>query len=186
MRYRWTCAAIGAALVMGTAGSSQAAITVLGGGFAQACSEAAVTGEVDKKFEELCTLALETEALNLRDRAGTLVNRGVFKLRRQEYAASLKDFDAALKRDPTMGEALVNRGAARIGLKSPEAALVDINKALELGVAEPAKAHYNRALAHERLGDLKSAWLDYTKAAELDPEWPAPRTELARFTVSRK
>jgi len=186
MQYRWTCAAIGAALVMGAAGSGHAAITVLGGGFAQACSEAAMAGEVDKKFEELCTLALETEGLNLRDRAGTLVNRGVFKLRRQEYTSSLRDFDAALKRDPTMGEALVNRGAARIGLKAPEAALADINRALELGVAEPAKAHYNRALAHERLGDLKAAWLDYTKAAELDPEWSAPRTELTRFTVSRK
>ncbi len=61
-----------------------------------------MTGEVDKKFEELCTLALETEGLNLRDRAGTLVNRGVFKLRRQEYTSSLRDFDAALKRDPTI------------------------------------------------------------------------------------
>jgi len=50
MRYRWTCAAIGAAVVMGAAGSGHAAITVLGGGFAQACSEAAMTGEVDKKF----------------------------------------------------------------------------------------------------------------------------------------
>lgn len=186
MLNRWTVAAMSATFALLSASSSQAAITVLGGGFAQACSEAAVTGEVDKKFEELCTLALETEALNLRDRAGTLVNRGVFKLRRQEYSASLRDFDAALKRDPTMGEALVNRGAARIGLKAPEAALADINQALELGVTEPAKAHYNRALAHERLGDLKSAWQDYTKAAELDPEWSAPRTELSRFTVTRR
>jgi hypothetical protein len=36
------------------------------------------------------------------------------------------------------------------------------------------------------MGDLKAAWLDYTKAAELDPDWDAPRTELTRFTVSRK
>lgn len=183
---RWTGAAVGAVLAMGAAGSAQAAITVLGGGFAQACSEAAVTGEVDPKFEELCTLALETEALNLRDRAGTLVNRGVFKLRRQEYNAALRDFEAALKRQPEMGEALVNRGAARIGLKAPESALADITRAIELGVSEPAKAHYNRALAYEKLGDLKSAWLDYTRAAELDPEWDAPRKELARFTVTRK
>jgi tetratricopeptide (TPR) repeat protein len=183
---RWTGAFLSAALASGVAGSAQAAITVLGGGFAQACSEAAVTGELDRKFEELCTLALDTEALNARDRAGTLVNRGVFKLRRQEYNSALRDFEAALKRDPTMGEALVNRGAARLGLKSPEAALADINRALELGVSEPAKAYYNRAIAHERLGDIRSAWLDYTKAAELDPEWDAPRKELARFTVSRK
>ena len=80
----------------------------------------------------------------------------------------------------------LNRGAARIGLKAPEAALADITRAIELGVSEPAKAHYNRALAYEKLRDLKSAWLDYTRAAELDPEWPAPHTELSRFTVTRK
>ena len=183
---RWTGAFLGAALASGVAGSAHAAITVLGGGSAEACSQAAMTGEMDRKFEDLCTQALETEALNLRDRAGTLVNRGVFKLRRQEFNSAIRDFDAAIKQDPKLGEALVNRGAAKIGLKAPEAALVDINRALELGVSEPAKAHYNRALAYERIGDLKSAWLDYTKAAELDPEWDAPRKELARFTVSRK
>ena len=183
---RYMGAFLGAALASGVAGSAQAAITVLGGGFAQACSEAAVTGELDRKFEELCTLALDTEALNARDRAGTLVNRGVFKLRRQEYPAALRDFEAALKRQPEMGEALVNRGAARLGLKAPEAALADINRALELGVSEPAKAHYNRAIAHERPGDIRSAWPDYTKAAELDTGWDAPRKELARLTVARK
>ena len=186
MRYRWTCAAIGAALLMGSAGPGQAAITVLGGGSAEACSQAAMTGEMDRRFEALCTQALETEDLNSRDRAGTLVNRGVFKLRRQDFSSALRDFDAAIKQDPKLGEALVNRGAAKIGLKAPEAALVDINRALELGVSEPSKAHFNRALAYERMGDLKSAWLDYTKAAELDPEWDAPRTELTRFPVSRK
>lgn len=186
MQYRLTLAAMGAAIVMSTAGSASAAITVLGGGFAEACSQAAMAGEVDRKFEELCTLALDSEALNPKDRAGTLVNRGVFKLRRQEYSAAQRDFDAAIRRAPAMGEALVNRGAARIGLKAPEAALADINQAIELGVSEPAKAYYNRALAHERLGDLKSAWLDYTKASELAPEWSTPRNELARFTVVRR
>ena len=159
MLNRWSLAAFGAVLVIGAAGSASAAITVLGGGFAQACSEAAVTGEVDPKFEELCTLALETEALDLLDRAGPLGTRGVSYPRRHH---------------------------SRAALKAPEAALADITRAIELGVSEPAKAHYNRALAYERLGDLKSAWLDYTRAAELDPEWSAPRTELSRSTVTRK
>ncbi|MFZ4067554.1 MAG: hypothetical protein ACOYKF_08435, partial [Phenylobacterium sp.] len=61
MRYPWTFAAIGAALVMGSAGSGQAAITVLGGGSAEACSQAAMAGEMDRRFEALCTQALETE-----------------------------------------------------------------------------------------------------------------------------
>ena len=58
MRYRWTCVAIGAALLMGSAGPGQAAITVLGGGSAEACSQAAMTGESDRQFEALCPQAL--------------------------------------------------------------------------------------------------------------------------------
>lgn len=48
---RLTCAAVGAAAMLGSAGTGHAAITVLGGGYAQACSEAALGGEVEKRFE---------------------------------------------------------------------------------------------------------------------------------------
>ena len=52
-------------------------------------------------------------------------------------------------------------------------------------MSEPAKAYFNRAMAHEGMDDLKSAYLDYRKAEEIQPEWDAPRKELDRFTVSR-
>jgi hypothetical protein len=42
-----------------------------------------------------------------------------------------------------------------------------------------------RAIAHENLGDLTAAYRDYSKAAELDPDWDAPKKELTRFTVKR-
>ena len=70
------------------AGAAQGAVTVIGGGMAEACSRAAVNGESDKRFEEFCDIALETEFLNSRDRAGTYVNRGVLRLRRTAYAVS--------------------------------------------------------------------------------------------------
>ena len=33
------------------------------------------------------------------------------------------------------------------------------------------------------MGDLKGAYLDYRKAAELDPGFDLPRQQLTRFTV---
>jgi tetratricopeptide (TPR) repeat protein len=174
------------ALAMTAAGQAQAAVTVIGGGMAQACSDAAVGGENDLKFQDVCTQALETEYLNSRDRAGTYVNRGVLRLRRGSYVEATSDFNQAVRLKPDMGEAYVNRAAAAIGQRRYAEGLPDINKGLALGVQQPAKAYYNRALAYEGLDDAKSAYFDYQKALEIDPEWDAPRQQLVRFSVSRR
>jgi tetratricopeptide (TPR) repeat protein len=174
------------ATLLGWAAGSQAAVTVLGGGMARQCSVAALNGLSDSKSEEVCTMALETELLNLRDRAGTYVNRGVLKLRRKEFASAEWDFNRAIKTKPDLGEAYVNRGAASVGAKRYAEGMADLNKALELGVEEPEKAYFNRALAYEGLDNLKAAYFDYQKAVELKPEWDPPKRELARFTVERR
>lgn len=182
----WKAVLVAGVATFLAAGSANAAVTVLGGGLAQACSRAAVSGERDPKFQELCTLALETEYMNARDRAGTFVNRGVLKLRNASWRQARKDFDNALRLKPDLGEAYVNRGAASIGEKRYAASLPDINKGLELGVEEPEKAYYNRALAYEGMDDAKSAYFDYQKAIEISPDWAAPKEQLTRFTVSRR
>ncbi|MDP1617365.1 tetratricopeptide repeat protein [Phenylobacterium sp.] len=168
------------------AGPGLAAVTIIGGGMAEACSRAAVKGESDARYEEFCDIALETEFLNARDRAGTYVNRGVMRLRRTDYVDAVKDFDMAVKMKPDLGEGYVNRGAAFIGQARYADSIVEINRGLELGVEEPAKAYYNRALAYEGLEDAKSAYFDYQKAVELAPAWTAPAEQLARFTVTTR
>ena len=183
LRFR---AAAGAALLLASAGATHAAVTVIGSGMAQACSQAAFRGESDYRFEKLCTEALDEEFMGPRDRAGTLVNRGVLKLRRGDYKQATADFDAAVYVEPKMGEAYVNRGAASIGQHRYAESLTDINKALSLGVEEPAKAYYNRALAYEGLDDAKSAYFDYRKAIEIQPDWNAPKEQLTRFSVSHR
>jgi tetratricopeptide (TPR) repeat protein len=177
-------AAAAAALMVGT--EAKASVTVIGGGMAEACSRAAVSGKSDVRDEQTCTEALEKEMLDKRDRAGTLVNRGVIKLRRREWAEATKDFNEALRIRPTLGEAYVNRGAVSIGEHRYADSLPDLNKGLELGVEEPAKVYFNRALAYEGLEDAKSAYFDYQKAVELSPDWAAPKDELVRFHVERK
>ncbi len=79
----------------------------------------------------------------------------------------------------------VNRGAAYVGSSRYDEGLAQIDRGLALGVKDPQKAYYNRAIAHENLGDVKAAYLDFSKAAELDPDWQAPKQELTRFTVKR-
>jgi len=174
------------ALILLPAGSASAAAFVLGGGMANACSRAALRGADDRASIETCSVALETQPLMRRDRAGTLVNRGVIHLRRGSYEDARKDFDAALKLEPQLGEAFVNRGASFIAQHRFREGVVEIDKGLRFGADEPEKAYFNRALAWEGLDDMKAAWLDYQKALELRPDWDAPRRELTRFTVSQQ
>ena len=178
-----TALAAGAAALF-LASSASAAVTVLGGGLAHECSLAARDGRADTDSVAICSMALESEPLSGRERAGTYINRGVIKLRLKAFESAKQDFDMAIRADKTLGEAYVNRGAALIALKRYPEGLADIDKGIALGSEEPEKAWYNRGLAHEKLDDMKSAYFDYRKALELKPDWDMPQKELQRFTVT--
>ena len=165
---------------------ARSAITVVGGGLAQACSQAVKRGEADRAVIDICTTALETEPIRRRDRAGTYVNRGIVHLRLSNFDLALSDFERAERLHPAIGEIFVNRGAALINQNQYADALAQIDRGIALGVEEPEKAYYNRGIAKERLDDTKGAYYDFRKAAELDPTWTLPQTQLARFTVTRR
>src|SRR5438445_12016345 len=95
MRRLIAVAAAAAALAAGV--EAQASVTVIGGGLAEACSKAALSGKSEPRLESTCTEALDKEMLNSRDRAGTLVNRGVLKMRRMKWEDATRDFNAALR-----------------------------------------------------------------------------------------
>jgi len=175
--------ALGAFLCGGSAG---AMVTVFGGGLAQDCSKAAFDGMSDPDSIRLCDTALLSEELEPGDRAATFTNRGVMKLRRGAYEDARQDFDAAIALAPRVGEAWLNRGAVFVGEKRYRQGLEDINKGLALGVTEPEKAYYNRALAYEGLDDETSAYFDYQQALTLKPDWTLPQEQLLRFTVTRR
>jgi tetratricopeptide (TPR) repeat protein len=169
-----------------TIGPAQAAVSIVGGGLAHGCSQAAVDGKDDSDSLALCDRALYEEMMLRDERAGTLVNRGVILLRRQNFDNARKDFDAAIKLSPNLGEAFVNRGAALIAERQYRAGIEQIDLGLALNPEDPAKAYFNRALAHEHLDDLLHAYQDFNKASELAPEWSAPKLELARYSVSNR
>lgn len=171
--------------VWGAAGvpSAKAAETVFGNGFAQSCFHAAkYGGDITEGLAD-CDRAIEDEPLTTRDLSGTYVNRGVLLMDRHNFSEAQHDFEQAIKLDDSRGEAFVNLGAAMIGMRHYADGVAQIDKGLALGSEEPEKAYYNRAMADEALDDEKAAYFDYKKAAALNPKWPAPGVELARFTV---
>ncbi len=176
---------------------AHALVTIMGEGMAKKCFEAAeavtkgrayfttmVSGVTLASPVELCSMAL-TEPLNVHDRAGTLVNRGVLQFEQAKYDVALQDFDDAIRISPSLGEAHSNRGAALVGMQKWEAGIVSITKGIEMDAAEMEKSYYNRALAYEAIGNVKGAYYDFMKASELAPAWELPKTQLARFSVKK-
>ena len=165
-------------------GNAKAAVSVFGSGFAEACFHTARDGGDVYAGIADCTRALDTEMMDSRDRAGTYVNRGVLHMAMNDYTEARHDFETGVKLDPTLGEGFVNLGGVKIAQHQYADGIADIDHGLQLTPEEPEKAYFNRALGDEGLDDIKAAYFDYSKAAELKPTWAAPRTELARFTVT--
>jgi tetratricopeptide (TPR) repeat protein len=154
------------------------------GGLADTCADLAMSGQTGVVAEQTCANALQTQALMPLDRAGTLVNLGVIRLRSGRFEQADDDFTTALRYMPDLPEAYVNRGAARIGLHRYRESVADLDKALQLGVKEPEKAYYDRALAYEWLENPRAAYADYKKALEIAPGWDLAREQMFRFSVT--
>lgn len=162
-----------------------AQVTVIGGGIARDCYEA-VKFNLGKASdaEAICTRALEHEALNISNKAATYTNRGVLRMRQGNYDAALSDYATSKRLRPKTGATWLNEGAAYIFKKDYNAALVSLEKAIELDSQDLYAAYYNRAIAREHTGDLQGAYYDFVKSKELNPDYPATDRQLARFTVT--
>jgi tetratricopeptide (TPR) repeat protein len=181
-------------LAIGLAAAAQPLDPVRGGivigrnSLSVACSDhAKLAGEglMAPRFAvDTCTAALESEALTRQDMATAHINRGVVQLTMLGAAEDARyDFEAAAQLDPDLGESYANRGAALVAEERFAEAIVEIERGMSLGLREPWKAHFNRALARERSDDVRGAYLDYQAALELRPGWEMAQQELARFQV---
>ena len=179
-------ALLAAMAIVGAAGSAAAGVQVVGSSNARRCMDAAYAGSTARAAVDLCNVALSEDGLTPANRAGTLVNRGVLLMNRRDYGGALADFESALAVSPGLGEALFNRGSVHIAQSRFAEGVADIDRSLALGLKQPEKAFYNRAIAREELSDTSGAYRDYLEAARLKPDWRLPRQELARFTVQRR
>lgn len=176
-------ALIGVAAI-GSAAQAQVVMTI-GNGRAHECFIHAKTGDQPRIGVTVCNKALTHDTLSKTDRAGTHDNRGVVlnMLGRTEEAAA--DFNMAIALDPNLGDAYVNLGAMLIKEGRHEAALVQINKGIDLGMAFVHIGYYNRAVAEQLLGRFKESYYDYKKVLEIEPNFTLASERLKDFTVTR-
>jgi tetratricopeptide (TPR) repeat protein len=169
------------------AAPSEAAVTVFGGGLARSCYEAVEFEKVSTaRAIEICDLALEQEGLKRRDKAATLTNRGILYMRAGMNQRALSDYTRSIQLMPDLLETKVNQGAALYGLGRYTEALAALNEGiLTDDVNARAIGYYNRALAHESLGDVQSAYEDFRRALNAKPDFALAEKQLSRFTVEK-
>lgn len=166
---------------------SHAQIVVNGNGEARACFQRALTDKQGRKNSiRHCETALRQENLNQKDRAATYVNQGILLMRSKAHAEALASYDKALKMKPKLVEAHINRGACLLYLGRTDEAITVLTTAIETQNDHLPDALYNRALAYERLGQSKAAYLDFKKALELRPDWGPATRALTNYTVTRR
>ena len=180
----------GLALAANAAWADSGSVSILGSNAVKICSDQARTvseGDRGARQEALtaCDEAVKHVALSDTELAASYVNRGVIHLAIGNAAAAVADDNAALQIQPNLTDALINRGAAFAAQKRFADAIGDFDRALTLSPSHPERIYFNRGMAHEDLGELKSAYLDYLKASQLAPGWAQPKAELARFTVAK-
>jgi len=178
-----TLLALGVAAAAALAAPAHALTFVAVGGNASACFYNASNEVNTLDAVGVCTTALSVERLSARDRAATHVNRGILYLRLGSMDRAMQDFDEAVSLYPELAEGHINRGAAYLRQENWRAAVDAISEGLRHDPENPAQAYYNRAVAYEEMGQLRQAYEDYRRAAELAPTWNAPRVELTRFQV---
>ena len=104
----------------------------------------------------------------------------------KELDLALATYEDALKVNPDLAEAYVNKGIVLVNLGRDAEAVAASSRALELNPARPELAYYTRGVANEMLGNTRAAYNDYRQAAALKPEWQEPQTQLQRFSVLPK
>lgn len=175
-----------AAAVLIPATPASAVDIVIGRTLASACYDASLASTVSRSGLNDCSRSLEEEVLSDDDRASTYVNRGILKMRTGDLAGADRDFDLAIRLDAKGAEAYLNKAFVRLRQGNFGAALPYLDRSIEERTIRPALAHYARAIAHEELGDLRSAYADLNRARDLDPKWSLPVQQLARYKVGNR
>jgi lipoprotein NlpI len=178
--------AAGLALAVSPLAVSNATSLSFGKPMMNSCYEAADMGRHDGRAFAHCEEALRAEMLSGDERAATLVNRGILWILDGNLPRAKQDFDAALIIDPAQPEAWLGKGIVEFRIGNGDAAFEPLDRAIQLRPRRPAVAYYVRGLANEEQGRLKAAYADLTTARQLDPNWPEPAMQLARYRVVRR
>ncbi len=168
---------------------AQESMMVLGPTLFEECNNAAAAaqrlGHADIADIQTCDAAVSRSWATAGEIANALVNRGTLHLVRGENDKAIGDFTLAIRQDPALASAYNDRGVALSSQHRQAEAISDFSRALALKAGDADRVLFNRAMAYEDTGDLKSAYLDYLEAAQLNPGWDQPAQQLVRFNVRR-
>ena len=92
-----------------------------------------------------------------------LFNRGIDKLKAEDYLGAEEDFAMVLQLNPRNDVAYFNRGFARLQIDKFWDALMDFSLALDINPANP-EAYYNRGMAKLGLEMYLEAMIDFNTA----------------------
>ena len=179
MKLRIMIAAAASALA---AEAASAQVFVIGNGLGGECYQKTKSKfYASRDAEKICTRALKEQVMTRSNRAATLVNRGVIRMRDGRYDEALADYDDAIELDDDLGAAYLNQGAAHIYVRDYNAAISSLDRAIALDSNDLFAAYYNRAIARESTGDVAGAFYDFQKSLELKPDWDLAARQLERF-----
>ena len=105
------------------------------------------------------------------DSVKVLIDRGKSELEKKRYAAAVRLFSTALKKDPRLAEAYRLRGSAQDKLGLYQKAIQDFTKYIELKPRDPA-GYIARADARNFNQEHTAALEDYDIAVKLAPSSP--------------
>ncbi|WP_291844878.1 tetratricopeptide repeat protein [Maricaulis sp.] len=168
-------------------GAAHGQLLVLGRSPAATCYDHALHERHDMASIRDCDIALQDIRVTRRDRAATLVNRGILNIHRGRGSDAIADFDSAQRMDVIPNAVLaVNRSSALIRLGRYQEAVAEADIAIRGRGESEADAWFNRAVALEALGELAAAYDSYRQARHLRPGWDQPEAELARFSINSR
>lgn len=165
-------------------GNAYAQLVVHGKGDAALCYEYSLRGNKGSRTAiETCSDALD-QVLTPKDRAATLVNRGILHMRKGDQVSASADYDAAIEIKPDLTEAYVNYGASLIRQKKYDAALKALNTALEdMDSPTRPEALYNRAVIMDQTDRYNEAYRDAKAALALRPDWQPALDLIDRYEI---
>ena len=157
---------------------------IIGNGVGKECYQTAITKMEPRNYHiDICTKAIESNALILKDLSATYVNRGILNMRARKFADALEDYEKAIRISPRLGAAFLNKGAALIASGRPSEAIPILKKSIELETHDIEAAHFNLGMAYELTGEITEAYLSLQKALEIRPDWDLPKMQLERYAV---
>jgi tetratricopeptide (TPR) repeat protein len=121
-----------------------------------------LAGKIDQAIEDM------DRAIQIQPDGATYQNRGALWVTKGDLDKALTDYDEAVRVAPDDVFSYRGRGHARLQAHKYDAALEDLNKALEMEA--DAWTHGDAGLAWAGKGEHKKAIAEYDKALELNPK----------------